>query len=249
VATIAPEAAVPEIEDGAWLGSSNEAVQAPPLYYVVKRTLDIWIAFALLLITLPLLVAIAALIKLDSRGPILFTQERISLDRYFFGRGRPRLRRFRMLKFRTMRADADSALHEAHIRDFVNGQLPATAAASSVTFKLANDPRITRVGRYLRRTSLDELPQLVNVLLGDMSLVGPRPLPVYEVALYDGDSRGRFLAHPGITGLWQVSGRCDLSFAQMIALDLEYVRTRSVALDLRILVRTIPAVLRGRGAA
>jgi lipopolysaccharide/colanic/teichoic acid biosynthesis glycosyltransferase len=249
VATIAPEAAVVEIEDRAWLGGSDEAAQASRIYFVVKRTLDVWIAFALLLITLPLLVAIAALIKLDSRGPILFTQERISLDRYFFGRGQPRLRRFRMLKFRTMRADADSALHEAHIKDFVNGKLPATTATSSASFKLANDPRITRVGRYLRRTSLDELPQLVNVLLGDMSLVGPRPLPVYEVALYKGDSRARFLAHPGITGLWQVTGRCDLSFAQMIALDLEYVRRRSVLLDMTILMRTIPAVLRGRGAA
>ena len=249
MATAPYDVVVTEIEDGAWLDGSKDVFSATSLYYVAKRALDLWIAFAVLLITLPLLIVISALIKLESRGPIFFVQERVSLERYFFGRGRPKLRTFRMIKFRTMTADADSSLHEAHIREFVHGELPAADAAGGAKFKLANDPRITRVGRYLRRASLDELPQLVNVLLGDMSLVGPRPLPVYEVALYEDESRGRFLAHPGITGLWQVSGRCELSFAQMLDLDLEYVRTRSVSRDLGILARTVPAVLSGRGAA
>ena len=248
MATAPSEAVITEIEDGAWLDSSKYVFSATPLYYVAKRALDLWIAFALLLITLPLLIVISALIKLESRGPVFFVQERVTLERYFFGRGRPRLRTFRMIKFRTMRADADSSLHEAHIREFVSGAA-AGDAGGSAKFKLANDPRITRAGRYLRRASLDELPQLVNVLLGDMSLVGPRPLPVYEVALYEDESRARFLAHPGITGLWQVSGRCELPFAQTLALDLEYVRTRSILRDLEILARTVPVVLSGRGAA
>lgn len=249
MATIAPEeSVVREIEQGAWLDDAADVLQATRSYYVVKRALDVSIALAGLVVTLPFLVVVAVLIKLESRGPVFFTQERVTLDRSFSGRGRPRLGLFRMIKFRTMRANADSALHQAHIRAYVSGDLAAASAEGSATFKLENDPRITQVGGWLRRTSLDELPQLVNVLLGDMSVVGPRPLPVYEVELYDGDARARFLARPGITGLWQVSGRCELSFAEMVALDVEYVRRMSLRLDLTILARTLPAVVSGRGA-
>ncbi len=251
MATAAPfQSSVPAVYEEGWLGRSAEIMRPSPSYEVAKRTLDVFIAVVVLTALLPLLVVVAALIKLDSRGPIFFTQPRVTLDVRRRRRDRPRLRQFRMVKFRSMRVDADPSLHEAHIRAFVNGNgRVAGSPGSRAKYKLENDPRVTRVGRYLRRTSIDELPQLVNVLLGHMSVVGPRPLPVYEVAEYREDARARFLVLPGITGLWQVSGRCDLSFAESIRCDLDYVRKRSLLLDLRILALTLPAVVSGRGAA
>jgi lipopolysaccharide/colanic/teichoic acid biosynthesis glycosyltransferase len=141
-----------------------------------------------------------------------------------------------------MVANADETVHEKHIEAFVSGRI------DDENFKLANDSRITRVGYYLRKTSMDELPQLINVVRGEMSLVGPRPVPTYEVALYQQWHHERLAALPGMTGLWQVEGRSHVTFEEMVSMDIDYVRRASLGLDLSILVRTIPAVLSGRGA-
>jgi exopolysaccharide biosynthesis polyprenyl glycosylphosphotransferase len=197
---------------------------------VAKRLLDIVLAAAALAALGPLMIATALAVKLTSPGPVIYGQERYGLNR----------RRFRMFKFRTMVADAER----------LQSSLESLNEARGPVFKIRNDPRITPIGRWLRRTSVDELPQLVNVLRGDMSLVGPRPLPLRDVARFtrSADMR-RFSVRPGITGLWQVSGRSGLGFDDWIALDLHYIDHWSLALDSRILLRTVPAVVRGTGAA
>src|SRR5207248_4538722 len=149
---------------------------------------------------------------------------------------------FTMYKFRSMVENADSSVHEAYIRDFVEGRAHPSLENGG-TFKLTNDPRVTRLGRFLRKFSLDELPQLLNVLRGEMSLVGPRPVPPYEVACYGNGHHRRLAALPGITGLWQVKGRCCVSFEEMVRLDVEYIRNASLLFDLKLLLLTIPAVL------
>jgi len=218
-------------------------------YHLIKRCFDVAGAVLLVAASLPFLVVIALLIRLDSRGPVLYRQERMgSRSQRDNGERVWRLQPFVLFKFRTMFADVDSSLHRKHIEAFVGGRLEPSSA-SSAGFKLNADPRVTRIGSILRRTSLDELPQLFNVIKGDMSLVGPRPVPLYEVALYQDEHRERFAALPGITGLWQVSGRCDVSFEEMIELDTTYVRRQSLWLDMKILLLTIPAVIGGRGAA
>lgn len=193
-----------------------------------KRALDVLGSGALLLALSPVLALLALAVRVTSRGPVIFRQERIGLD------GRP----FTVLKLRTMRvgAEAEKALLRRRHR------------AAGPLFKLVDDPRVTRVGRHLRRHSLDELPQLVNVLRGEMSLVGPRPALPEEVAGYADRVRRRLAVRPGLTGLWQVSGRSDLSWEESVALDLRYVDEASAAMDLRILALTVPAVLFGRGA-
>jgi exopolysaccharide production protein ExoY len=216
---------------------------------LAKRVFDLLVASLLLLALAPLMILISVLIKLDSKGSVLFRQERMGARK---GRGRAaewRLQPFTVLKFRSMYENADESIHEAHIRGFVSGQIDPEAGGAGAAFKVRADARVTRIGKLLRRTSLDELPQLINVLRGDMSIVGPRPVPPYEAAYYTGKERERFATLPGITGLWQVRGRCDLSCAEMIRLDCEYVRRRSIWLDLKILSLTIPAVLTGRGAS
>ncbi|HEX2092211.1 MAG TPA: sugar transferase [Longimicrobiaceae bacterium] len=196
---------------------------------VVKRLLDLVLASVALVALAPLLALIALAIKLTSPGPVIFAQERYGLNK----------RRFRMYKFRTMVHDAE-ALQPA---------LEARNEAVGPAFKIRNDPRVTRVGRILRRTSFDELPQLVNVLLGQMSLVGPRPMAVRDVQLFDQAwFMRRFSAPPGMTGLWQVSGRSNLGFDDWVTLDLKYIDEWSLALDARILAKTLPAVVRGVGA-
>jgi len=218
-----------------------------PLYFFCKRCTDVFVAGIALLALFPLVLLIAVLIKVDSAGPVFFTHERVGAKRQRGSHGAVWVvRHFGMHKFRSMFQSADSRVHEAYIRDFVEGR--ARPAASGGKFKLTNDPRVTRIGRLLRRTSLDELPQLFNVLKGQMSLVGPRPVPPYEVACYRNGDHQRLTALPGITGLWQVDGRCLVTFEEMIRMDLEYVRKASFWLDLRILFKTIPAVLCGRGA-
>jgi lipopolysaccharide/colanic/teichoic acid biosynthesis glycosyltransferase len=157
------------------------------------------------------------------------------------------IREFPCYKFRSMVQHADPSAHQQFVKAFAEGRVEPSQAGHT-RFKLTDDPRVTRVGRVLRKTSLDELPQLVNVLKGDMSLVGPRPVPAYEVAEYRAWHRERLAALPGITGLWQVNGRCQVSFDDMIDMDIEYVRNRSLRLDVKILLLTIPAVLSGRGA-
>jgi exopolysaccharide production protein ExoY len=217
-------------------------------YYAAKRSLDVLLACFALILLLPLLLLIAVLIKLDSPGPVFFTQERVGAKRQQLGRQAIWIiRNFTMYKFRSMVQNADSSVHEAYIRDFVEGRVQPTPESGG-KFKLTNDARVTRVGLLLRKFSLDELPQLFNVLLGDMSLVGPRPVPPYEVACYGDGHHKRLAALPGITGFWQVKGRCQVSFEEMIRMDLEYIRNASLTFDLKILFLTIPAVLSRRGA-
>ena len=215
------------------------------LYFACKRGMDVILACLLLILLSPLLLLIAILIKLDSPGPVIFSQERVGSQRQWLGRTSLWvIRNFRMLKFRSMYQNADPAVHEAYIRDFVEGR----AEESGGKFKLTNDPRVTRVGGILRKFSLDELLQLVNVLKGDMSLVGPRPVPPYEVAGYRSGHHKRLAALPGITGVWQVKGRCRVTFEEMVRMDIEYVRDASLWLDLKILFLTIPAIISRRGA-
>ena len=197
--------------------------------YMMKLVLERGVSvLALLLLVLPLLV-VAALIKLDSPGPILYRQVRV---------GR-RGRLFTMYKFRSM-VDRAEELHD--------WLATSTGQDESPIFKLRRDPRITRVGIFLRRSSLDELPQLINVVRGEMSLVGPRPPLVREVERYEQWQLARLEAVPGVTGLWQVNGRSELPFEEMVRLDLEYINHWSLGLDWKILLRTVPAVLGGRGA-
>jgi lipopolysaccharide/colanic/teichoic acid biosynthesis glycosyltransferase len=203
-----------------------------------KRAFDVMAALALLVFCAPLLGLVALLVKLTSRGPILYMQPRIGRG------GHP----FRMYKFRTMRAGVDCDPHRAHVEALIRGGESARKPPGDGWAKLDDaDPRITRVGRILRRLGLDELPQLVNVLKGEMSLVGPRPGLPYEVEMYHHWHKRRFAALPGITGLWQVRGRNRVSFAEMVRMDLEYTRRQSLWLDLSLLVLTPWAVLTGRG--
>lgn len=197
--------------------------------HVTKRALDIVASgFALLLFS-PWLGLIALLIKLEDRGPILFRQIRVGQ----FGR------EFRMLKFRSMRMGAEGCLQEL---------LAQNQHQVGVTFKLKDDPRITRVGKWLRKFSLDELPQLWNVFRGDMSLVGPRPPVPREVAMYTLADRRRLAVKPGITCIWQISGRAEIDFPEQVQLDVRYIESRSLRQDILILCKTIPAVLSGKGA-
>ncbi len=195
-----------------------------------KRLFDLLAATVLLLLSAPLFVLVALAIKLDERGPVFFVQERMGYNK----------RRFQLFKFRTMVVDAEARMHEIEHLNEKEGPI----------FKITNDPRITRLGYFLRKTSIDELPQLLNVLLGDMSLVGPRPLSMRDaLGLNAAWQKRRFSVKPGITCLWQVSGRSNLSFKEWMLLDLEYIDRWSLGLDFRILLRTIPAVLTGKGAA
>jgi len=193
-----------------------------------KRSFDVVASATLILVSLPLMAAVAVWIRMNDRGAVLFRQPRVGRD------GLP----FDCLKFRTMVIDAHSRIAD----------LQADQQSSALLFKMADDPRITRPGRWLRRYSIDELPQLFNVLRGDMSLVGPRPQVSEEVAEYEGPMSRRLRVRPGMTGLWQVSGRNDLSIADAVRLDLYYVDNWSMLQDLVILIRTVDAVVRGRGA-
>lgn len=217
-------------------------------YLVCKRCLDLVLAGALLVLLSPLLLLIAILIKLDSPGPVLFTQERVGARRKRVGKNAVWVvRNFMIYKFRSMVANADSSVHERYVRDFIEGQAQSSPLQAGI-FKITSDPRVTTTGRILRKFSLDELPQLFNVLRGEMSLVGPRPVPPYEVACYRDGHHRRLAAFPGITGLWQVKGRGRVPFEEMVRLDVEYIRNASIILDLKILLSTIPAVLSQRGA-
>jgi lipopolysaccharide/colanic/teichoic acid biosynthesis glycosyltransferase len=203
----------------------------------LKRLLDVGGSGALLAVLSPLLLLVAAAVKLTSRGPILFRQERV-------GQG---MAPFIMLKFRTMHPDAGHAVHQAYVTQFIQGSV--NTAAGPGVFKLTNDSRITPIGQFLRKSSLDELPQLWNVLRGEMSLVGPRPPIKYEVEQYKAWHRRRVLdVKPGLTGLWQVTGRSRTTFDEMVRLDLRYARTCSVWTDVKILLATPRAVIAGKGA-
>lgn len=195
----------------------------------IKRIMDFVISFILILLLLPLFVIIGILIKWNSPGPALFIQERVGLNK----------RKFRFMKFRTMITDAETQM----------GRLEHLNEVKGAAFKITNDPRVTSIGKFLRRSSLDELPQLLNVLMGDMSLVGPRPLPLRDFAGFDQDWHyRRFSVRPGITCLWQIGGRSLISFDRWMELDMEYIDNWSLKMDIEILFQTIPAVLSQRGA-
>lgn len=218
------------------------------LFLYSKRGVDLVLTLLMLIALFPLMLLIAILIKLDSPGPIFYIQERVGSRRRPMGRQTIwEVQNFQVYKFRSMVHNADTSLHQAYIKAFVEGQVEASVE-NGEKFKLTDDPRITRVGRILRKTSLDELPQLLNVMKGEMSLVGPRPVPTYEAAQYQGWHHERLAARPGLTGLWQVKGRCQVTFEEMIRMDIDYVHQQSLWLDLKILVMTIPAVISGRGA-
>lgn len=196
---------------------------------VTKRALDIIGSFIALLLLSPVFALIALLIKVEDRGPIFFAQVRVGRHG----------RHFRMFKFRSMRIDAEERLKELLARN---------KHETGVTFKIKNDPRITRVGRVLRKFSFDEFPQFYNVLIGDMSLVGPRPPVPREVALYSLADRRRLAITPGITCIWQISGRAEIDFPGQVELDVRYIESRSLWQDIKILCKTLPAVLTGTGA-
>jgi len=208
---------------------------------MMKRAMDVTGSLAALLIFSPLFLVIAALVKLTSKGPVLFRQVRVGQF------GKP----FTFLKFRSMYVNNDASKHQEYVKQLIAGQADRKGGdgASEGVFKLTDDPRITEIGKFLRRTSLDELPQFFNVLIGEMSLVGPRPPISYEVEAYDLWHRRRLLeAKPGITGLWQVNGRCRVEFDEMVRLDLQYAKTWSPWLDVKILARTPKAMVVGEGA-
>ncbi len=218
--------------EGASLAESPSMVPAVPaakLYEWCKRGMDCVGAAVGLLLLSPFFALLAVLIKLESPGPVLFTQTRI-------GEGGVA---FRCWKFRSMFVDAEQRKQEL---------LSQNEMAGGTTFKMKHDPRITRVGRFIRKASIDELPQLWNVLAGDMSLVGPRPPVPQEVAQYSAYEKRRLSAKPGITCTWQVSGRSDIPFPEQVRLDIEYIENRSLWLDISLLLRTVPAVLLARGA-
>lgn len=196
---------------------------------VVKRSFDIAVSFLLLVLFSPVFLAIALLVKLEDGGPIIFAQTRVGQ----FGR------EFKMFKFRSMCMDAEARLQEL---------LAKNRHGNGVTFKIQDDPRITRAGRWLRKLSLDELPQLYNVFIGDMSLVGPRPPVPREVKLYSLADRRRLAAMPGITCVWQISGRSEIDFAGQVKLDVGYIENQDFWTDLKILALTVPAVVRAKGA-
>jgi lipopolysaccharide/colanic/teichoic acid biosynthesis glycosyltransferase len=205
--------------------------------WAVKRGIDIALAGLVLVLLAPLMLVIVMAIRLTSPGGALFQQVRV-------GHGHSP---FIMLKFRTMYQGLDDAVHRAYVTAMLAGRATPADPERGI-YKLTRDPRVTRIGRFLRKTSLDELPQLVNVLRGEMSLVGPRPVLPWEAELFEPRHQARFAVKPGITGLWQVTGRNTLTMEQALNLDIEYALRRTFLLDLAILVRTIPTVLLSRGA-
>jgi exopolysaccharide biosynthesis polyprenyl glycosylphosphotransferase len=210
------------------------------LNFVIKRGFDIALSSVILVFALPVIGLAALAIWLSDGGPIFFRQERVGAQGQLF----------KMLKLRTMRVAAADDVHREYVQQWIGkGQDAAAAPASTQkkVFKLHDDPRITPVGKILRRFSLDELPQLFNVVRGDMSLIGPRPALPYELELYQDWHRRRLDGMPGITGLWQVSGRNHLSFDDMVRLDVQYLEEWSLTTDVRILLRTIPVLIRGSG--
>jgi lipopolysaccharide/colanic/teichoic acid biosynthesis glycosyltransferase len=211
--------------------------ETPRASDIAMRVLDIVVAGLALLVLSPLLLVVAILVRRDSRGPAIFRQERIGRD----------LKPFRVAKFRTMRAGVAADPHRAYVEEMIREESEAEGRQKPM-MKLQEDPRITKIGHFLRKTSIDELPQLWNVLRGEMSLVGPRPPIRYEVDAYPARAYRRFAVRPGVTGLWQVSGRSLVTFSEMIDLDTEYVERRSLWLNLKIIFLTVPTVLGGKGA-
>ncbi|WP_270330188.1 sugar transferase [Lapidilactobacillus dextrinicus] len=223
----ATKAAVMNSSDVTWL--NQDKINAQVGYLFIKRIFDIVASFAALLILSPLFLVIAILIKLeDPQGPVFYSQFRVGRNG----------KKFRMYKFRSMCVDADKKLKDLLAKNEVEGAM----------FKMKDDPRITRVGKWIRKTSVDELPQLWNVLHGDMALVGPRPPLPRETATYSEYDKQRLYVQPGCTGLWQVSGRNDVGFHEMVALDIQYIKTRNLWVDIRIMFKTVGIMIHPNGA-
>jgi lipopolysaccharide/colanic/teichoic acid biosynthesis glycosyltransferase len=224
-------------------------------YFIFKRWLDFILAAVLLVLIAPLLLVIAAFICLDSPGSPIFQQQRVGAKyRIINGKVVWENRPFTVYKFRSMYTNGDVSRHRAFVQSFIRkdyetmNELQGQDITESGMYKLQKDPRITRMGEFLRKTSLDELPQFWNVLIGDMSLVGPRPAIPYEVDVYEQWHRRRLEALPGITGLWQVSARSSVDFDTMVRLDIAYIESQSLSTDLKILLKTPLVVLHGKGA-
>jgi lipopolysaccharide/colanic/teichoic acid biosynthesis glycosyltransferase len=216
-----------------------EVEKKKKLSLVVKRAMDICGSAAALLVLSPAFLVLAAMVKSTSDGPVFFRQQRVGRYGLNFG----------FLKFRSMYVSTDAAIHKEYVRNFIAGKAASAEGSQKPVYKLVNDPRVTWIGKFMRRTSLDEIPQFWNVLLGEMSLVGPRPPIPYEIEAYDIWHRRRLLeSRPGITGLWQVQGRSKTTFDEMVRLDLQYSRMWSPMLDVKILLQTPRAVLSGDGA-
>ncbi|WIG59175.1 MAG: Undecaprenyl-phosphate galactosephosphotransferase [Ktedonobacterales bacterium] len=208
-------------------------------YLLAKRVIDI-VLVLLLLIPLALVMAVVAVaIVLDSRGPVFYRQKRVGENGVEFA----------MLKFRSMRTNCDDTLHRKAVERFMSGKALNANARNGGRFKIADDPRITRVGKFIRKTSIDELPQFLNVLAGQMSLVGPRPPLPYEVARYRQRDWLRLTGKPGVTGPWQVYGRSRVTFKQMVEMDIRYLKRQSLREDIKLIVLTVPVMLRGSGGA
>jgi len=221
-----------------WLVVERPGVKLyKPYYQILRRTVDVATSLLLSLLLAPIFMIIAIAIKLDTNGPIFFIQERV-------GKGG---RRFRMYKYRTMHIDIDKSSHQALMKAFVNGNVNSKMAEKTV-FKPFEASHVTRIGRILRKTSLDELPQLINVLKGDMSLIGPRPNVPWEVEEYRYVHQERLEVLPGITGLAQVRGRSGITFDEIVQYDVEYVENQNIMLDLKILWWTVVSVIYGKGA-
>jgi exopolysaccharide biosynthesis polyprenyl glycosylphosphotransferase len=205
----------------------------------LKRLIDVCVSLLVIIVGFPFFLAVALLIRLTSKGPVFFSQQRLG----------ERGEAFVLYKFRTMRQDADDSIHREFTRSFIQGRMSNSSLdekAPSI-YKLAHDPRVTSVGNFLRKTSLDELPQFINILKGEMTIVGPRPPLQYELEHYEEWHKLRLNVKPGLTGLWQVSGRSSVPFNEMVKLDLYYIEHWSLLLDLKIMLRTIPVMLFGSG--
>jgi len=205
----------------------------------VKRLIDVGAALSVAILGFPFFLAVALLIKLTSRGPIFYSQKRIGEHGGDFT----------LFKFRTMRQDSDDSIHREFTRSFIEGRMPNSSLDEKTpsVYKLTNDPRVTAVGNFLRKTSLDELPQFINILKGEMTIVGPRPPLQYELEHYEDWHKLRLEVRPGLTGLWQVSGRSSVPFDEMVKLDLYYIEHWSLLLDFKIMLRTIPVMFFGSG--
>jgi lipopolysaccharide/colanic/teichoic acid biosynthesis glycosyltransferase len=221
-------------------------------YYAIKRVMDLFISLSVLIILSPLLLIVSILIKLDSPGPVFFKQDRVGIKRKSVNHVNYWQRvTFTCYKFRTMISDADYSIHRSYIKALIDNDtdgIVALQGEESKTRKLTHDSRITKIGKFLRKSSIDEIPQFINVIKGEMSIVGPRPAIPYEVEMYKPWYFRRLETKPGITGLWQVTARSSCDYDEIIKLDIEYVEHQSFWLDLKIILKTPIAVLLCRGA-
>jgi lipopolysaccharide/colanic/teichoic acid biosynthesis glycosyltransferase len=221
------------------LSEPRLVIAIDPGYLRRKRICDVVISLILLVPLIPIMGIIAILVRLDSKGPVLFRQQRLGEN------GKP----FMLLKFRSMYVNSDDRLHREAIKQYMNGEKLNGSSEDGNPYKLIDDPRITRIGRFIRRTSIDELPQFFNVLRGEMSLVGPRPPLPYEVEGYDERARLRLAGKPGLTGYWQVYGRSKVDFKTMVEMDIAYLQKQSILEDLKLILLTPLVMVSGRGGA